>query len=333
MLASSNLIAPKISSDNLPPTTLTPTPPQPNTMAPKKNVSTTPSPAAVPPQAAKPTTAVPSAAGQPTKPGNKPSTTSSNTARNTQDLQQIGLGVWNGYVDKTPQRVKLLDAFLVFLMAVGLLQFLYCVIAGNFPFNAFLSGFSATVGQFVLTVSLRIQTNPENKADFASISHERYVLLHSHIRIVYRGSSTTARQLGKADSQWQGIRGLHLRQHDITLLLRQLHQLERKKKGPPVVGVRTPEDKICREGTNGTGPNVYFEMASERASERANKDQKVYYHEFEFPTNLLGFHDFRYHVMSWYGRESGTRFPLPYHQTISADTVCQTRCNATKEKM
>jgi hypothetical protein len=112
----------------------------------------------------------------------------------------------------------------VFLIAVGVLQFLYCVIAGNFvstsifytcgfgfcwedkriremcgwvegywvlvmvwncdlltrhslqPFNAFLSGFSATVGQFVLTVSLRMQTNPENKADFESISHERYVI-------------------------------------------------------------------------------------------------------------------------------------------------------------
>jgi len=41
------------------------------------------------------------------------------------------------------------------------------------PFNAFLSGFSATVGQFVLTASLRMQTNPENKAEFVSISPER----------------------------------------------------------------------------------------------------------------------------------------------------------------
>ena len=41
------------------------------------------------------------------------------------------------------------------------------------PFNAFLSGFGATVGQFVLTASLRIQTNPENKTEFASVSHER----------------------------------------------------------------------------------------------------------------------------------------------------------------
>jgi hypothetical protein len=41
------------------------------------------------------------------------------------------------------------------------------------PFNAFLSGFSATVGQFVLTASLRIQTNEENKKHFENISQER----------------------------------------------------------------------------------------------------------------------------------------------------------------
>lgn len=101
-------------------------------MAPKKNVNTTPSPSAIPPSAAKPSTAVTSASGQPTKPSNKPSTTSSSHVKNAQDLQQIGAGVWNNYVDKTPQRVKLLDAFLVFLMVVGLLQFVYCVVAGNF---------------------------------------------------------------------------------------------------------------------------------------------------------------------------------------------------------
>ncbi|KAF9735874.1 hypothetical protein PMIN06_010908 [Paraphaeosphaeria minitans] len=89
------------------------------------------------------------------------------------DAQQIVQDVWSKYVNKTPQRVKLLDSFMVFLIVVGVLQFVYCLIVGNFPFNAFLSGFSATVGQFVLTASLRIQTNPENKAEFESISHER----------------------------------------------------------------------------------------------------------------------------------------------------------------
>ncbi|KAF2634114.1 defender against death DAD protein [Massarina eburnea CBS 473.64] len=89
------------------------------------------------------------------------------------NAQNIAQGIWSKYVSKTPQRVKLLDSFMLFLVVVGALQFLYCLIVGNFPFNAFLAGFSATVGQFVLTASLRIQTNPENKSEFESISHER----------------------------------------------------------------------------------------------------------------------------------------------------------------
>jgi hypothetical protein len=35
-------------------------------------------------------------------------------------------------VTKTPQRVKLLDTFMAFLVVVGALQFLYVVIVGNF---------------------------------------------------------------------------------------------------------------------------------------------------------------------------------------------------------
>lgn len=102
-----------------------------HTMAPKK-ISTNPSPSAIPPSATKATTVVPSSAGQPTRSVNKPATSSSGNVRSAQDLQEIGVGMWNKYVDETPQRVKLLDAFLVFLIAVGVLQFVYCVIAGNF---------------------------------------------------------------------------------------------------------------------------------------------------------------------------------------------------------
>ena len=36
------------------------------------------------------------------------------------------------YVDTTPQRTKLLDAFMAFLVVVGGLQFVYCVLAGNY---------------------------------------------------------------------------------------------------------------------------------------------------------------------------------------------------------
>ncbi|KAH7170668.1 oligosaccharyl transferase [Dactylonectria macrodidyma] len=84
-------------------------------------------------------------------------------------LQNIG----DHYIKETPQRTKLIDVFLLFLVAVGAIQFLYCVLAGNYPFNAFLSGFSATVGQFVLTISLRVQTNEGNKSEFPGVSPER----------------------------------------------------------------------------------------------------------------------------------------------------------------
>ena len=97
-------------------------------MAPKKQ----PSPAAVPPSAAKPTHSVSTAASQPTKPQNKPAPTSSGSVRNAQDAQEIVYGIWNNYVDKTPQRVKLLDVFMAFLIVVGVLQFVYCVLAGNY---------------------------------------------------------------------------------------------------------------------------------------------------------------------------------------------------------
>lgn len=81
--------------------------------------------------------------------------------------------VYQNYTSTTAQRTKLIDAFLGFLVITGVLQFVYCVIAGNYPFNAFLAGFSATVGQFVLTASLRIQSNPANKNEFSSVSPER----------------------------------------------------------------------------------------------------------------------------------------------------------------
>jgi len=45
---------------------------------------------------------------------------------------KIAGGIASYYDEQTPQRTKLVDAFLVFLAAAGALQFLYCVLAGNF---------------------------------------------------------------------------------------------------------------------------------------------------------------------------------------------------------
>ncbi|KAI0175885.1 defender against death DAD protein [Hypoxylon sp. FL1284] len=90
-----------------------------------------------------------------------------------QSFDKIAMNIVEHYQKTTPQRTKLIDVFMAFLVLVGGLQFAYCILAGNYPFNAFLSGFSATVGQFALTASLRIQTTEANKSDFPSVSPER----------------------------------------------------------------------------------------------------------------------------------------------------------------
>ncbi|KAI1757035.1 defender against death DAD protein [Xylaria castorea] len=99
--------------------------------------------------------------------------TSTSTSSSSSQIDKIALNIVQHYHKTTPQRTKLIDAFMAFLVIVGGLQFAYCVLAGNYPFNAFLSGFSATVGQFVLTASLRIQTTEANKSEFPSVSPER----------------------------------------------------------------------------------------------------------------------------------------------------------------
>ncbi|PWY82958.1 defender against death DAD protein [Aspergillus heteromorphus CBS 117.55] len=81
------------------------------------------------------------------------------TLTTNSSIFDIAHTVWQQYLATTPQRTLLLDAFMAFLVLVGGVQFVYCVLAGNYPFNAFLSGFSAAVGQFVLTASLRMQTS------------------------------------------------------------------------------------------------------------------------------------------------------------------------------
>lgn len=48
--------------------------------------------------------------------------------------------MWENYKNSTTQRVKLLDAFMGFLVVVGGLQFAYCVVGGNYVSYFFLGG-------------------------------------------------------------------------------------------------------------------------------------------------------------------------------------------------
>lgn len=85
---------------------------------------------------------------------------------------------YDNYLKTLTPRLKLIDAFLAFLVALGILQFVYVLLVGNFPFNAFLGGFISCVGQFVLVVSLRMQyavatKEPGNDTPFPTITPER----------------------------------------------------------------------------------------------------------------------------------------------------------------
>lgn len=54
------------------------------------------------------------------------------------------------YTSRTPQKLKLVDAYLAYIMVTGIIQFIYCLLVGTFPFNSFLSGFISCVGSFIL---------------------------------------------------------------------------------------------------------------------------------------------------------------------------------------
>ena len=54
------------------------------------------------------------------------------------------------YQAKTPKKLKIVDAYLGYILFTGIFQFLYCLLVGTFPFNSFLAGFISCVASFVL---------------------------------------------------------------------------------------------------------------------------------------------------------------------------------------
>ena len=63
------------------------------------------------------------------------------------------------YTANTPKKLKIIDAYLLYVLLTGIIQFVYCCLVGTFPFNSFLSGFISCVSCFVLAVCLRLQVN------------------------------------------------------------------------------------------------------------------------------------------------------------------------------
>lgn len=117
----------------------------------------TPTPVA----AAKPPPAARTASGAVYSPPStvlKPTPASSLSPRSSP--QEIIIHVWNKYLQDTPSRTMLLDAFLAWLVVVGAVQFLYCVLAGNYV-RVFRQSWNlpthATLAETLLTLAIAFQ--------------------------------------------------------------------------------------------------------------------------------------------------------------------------------
>ena len=91
----------------------------------------------------KPSHAVPaSTSTMPTTPSvaasQRPHASSSPSSPSSSSSGNAITQLWDAYTASTPARLKLIDAFLVFVMLSGVACFAYCVLITDFPFNAFL---------------------------------------------------------------------------------------------------------------------------------------------------------------------------------------------------
>ena len=65
-------------------------------------------------------------------------------------------GFWEKYSKETPSRIKLIDWFTLYLIAVIAVQFFYRMVVGDdFPKNAFLTGIFCPLGVIVLLITIR----------------------------------------------------------------------------------------------------------------------------------------------------------------------------------
>lgn len=58
--------------------------------------------------------------------------------------------LYDEYTKRTPKKLKIIDAYLLYVFLTGVIQFMYCCLVGTFPFNSFLSGFISCVSCFIL---------------------------------------------------------------------------------------------------------------------------------------------------------------------------------------
>lgn len=105
----------------------------------------------MPPKRSPQSTTSTSGSSTPTTPRTTTTTTAtisrssgSSSSLSPQSAQEILQQTWRKYLDSTPQRVKLIDVFMTFLVVVGVLQFVYAVLGGGY-----VSSFDTTIPVFI----------------------------------------------------------------------------------------------------------------------------------------------------------------------------------------
>lgn len=61
---------------------------------------------------------------------------------------------WEGYQQKTSEKLKIMDFYIVFCLSLFIVQCIYLALVGNFPMNSLLSGLAITLGAAVITGNL-----------------------------------------------------------------------------------------------------------------------------------------------------------------------------------
>ena len=70
---------------------------------------------------------------------------------------------YENYKETNSQKLRLIDTFILFSLAIFGVQFIYVFFNGLDPMNSFLSGIMACIGTAILLVCLRLHVNPATK--------------------------------------------------------------------------------------------------------------------------------------------------------------------------
>ena len=78
-------------------------------------------------------------------------------------MKELTISFFKNYKESNPQKIRLIDTFIIFNYLLLLIQIGYMFTNGLDPMNSFLSGIICCVGTMTLLICLRLSVNPKTK--------------------------------------------------------------------------------------------------------------------------------------------------------------------------